>query len=200
MDILSYLMGLKIGKKSEGGGSDAEKYYLYGANDDYITLPVKVTNTLKITIDMYADQDGNMPTNMRPIMRYGEQTTWLYSKRFGALGMYRGNWNNVEIYPGRKQLKVVLDRVNRIMSAIGNNGEVSIDDSNNNWPTNSNNYLLCLGEWVGYNNIKIEDGGTLAYNLIATVDTSGTPCLKDTLSGSYYYANGESAILKTLAA
>ena len=196
MDILAYLLG------SKGGGGDedqGEKYYLYGANDDTLTLPVTVKNTLKITFDLDINMDKSMPGNTSTILSYGGQTTWLYTKVFATIGMYRGNWTYCAVYPGKYIKHIVLDRVNRILSAVGTESDVSVDDSGNNWQTSDNNYVLHLGQWVGYQSIQIEDNGVLAYDLIATVDTDGTPCLKDTLSGQYYYSANGTAVLKTLA-
>lgn len=175
----------------------AQAIYLAASAATYIVLPVTPNDVPIIEANCYiarTDMAGT-GTYISVLGIGGNTSPGFYIKSWGQINFEPRAWNG-----GSLQLcsppfvSYMIDYTQKTCSVTRAAGSVvSLSFSGNT--ANANAFRLKLNDKFMYRRLKITVNGTVAFDLIAAADGDGTPCLKDVLTGNYYYDVNGTAVL-----
>lgn len=176
--------------------TNAEKpeYYITAEEIAGIQLPITPKQLPKITGWLWAKRAGLSAYNrMLPV---GSPTTnghGFVSSTDSQFSFQTKSWGggaaNVTLAQPYVYLEVDLKQKSIYVENSAGNSVSKTWTDNNAAQVAQNYYASLLSGHSLWRRIKVEIGGEVAYDFVADLDDQNVPCLKDTLTGTCYYAD-----------
>lgn len=170
-----------------------EALYLAASDATYIILPVTPNDNPIIEAECYIARTDMAGTGSYiSVLGIGANTSpGFYIKTWSQINFEPRSWSGGSLQYCRPPLIAYkVDYPAKTFSATRLVG-TTVNGTFSGNTTNANTFRLRLNDKFMYKRLKITVGGRLSFDFVAATDGSGTPCLKDVLTGNYYYdANG----------
>lgn len=174
------------------------QHYIYSEQDSTgIQLPVSPSQVPKITGWLYGRKgvsSGYQP--MLPIGSAAATNIGLNIKSNSQCYFYTKSWGggtgNITI--AMPLVYFELDYGTKTLLVRNKSGEEVTKTWTENTKQTTSFYAWLYNNAAMWHRIKIEIGGEVAYDLIASLDDEDVPCLKDVLTGTCYYANNTAVL------